>query len=281
MCEYCVKHGEGKKWYLQAKNYSEDLWNDIKKKKVAREHFGVITTIAKRELKILKFISGKFPFLGLQLLKAFNKKFRQKHLGQVVPIEDVENVLGIVNSVVRIPCVCRKSTTNKEVRYCFALSINPKSIGMAQFVNKNYCNGPDVSFFEKVDKKTALAFMKNLETSKTIHTVWTVSTPFVAFICNCGDDGCLPMLSYRSVGPVIMKGEYVSDVDDRTCKRCKKCVNICLFDAIAYDTNSDKIVIDKGKCYGCGICRSVCETSSVRLVDRAAISEVANLVKQI
>ena len=24
MCEFCHKHGEGKKWYLQAQNYAED-----------------------------------------------------------------------------------------------------------------------------------------------------------------------------------------------------------------------------------------------------------------
>ena len=31
MCEFCVQHGEGKKWYLQAKNYSEELWNEERK----------------------------------------------------------------------------------------------------------------------------------------------------------------------------------------------------------------------------------------------------------
>ena len=25
MCEFCTKHGEGKKWYLQMKNYSREL----------------------------------------------------------------------------------------------------------------------------------------------------------------------------------------------------------------------------------------------------------------
>lgn len=32
MCEFCHKHGEGKKWYLQAKNYSEDLLSDLKRR---------------------------------------------------------------------------------------------------------------------------------------------------------------------------------------------------------------------------------------------------------
>ena len=33
MCEFCVKHGEGEKWYLQAKNYSDDLLNDARRRK--------------------------------------------------------------------------------------------------------------------------------------------------------------------------------------------------------------------------------------------------------
>ena len=33
MCEFCVKHGEGKIWYLQAKNYSLDLLSDLRRRK--------------------------------------------------------------------------------------------------------------------------------------------------------------------------------------------------------------------------------------------------------
>ena len=25
MCEFCIQHGDGKKWYLQAKHYAEEL----------------------------------------------------------------------------------------------------------------------------------------------------------------------------------------------------------------------------------------------------------------
>ncbi len=32
MCQFCIKHGEGKKWYLQAKNYAEDLLSDLRRR---------------------------------------------------------------------------------------------------------------------------------------------------------------------------------------------------------------------------------------------------------
>ena len=28
MCEFCTKHGEGKKWYLQMKNYADELLHE-------------------------------------------------------------------------------------------------------------------------------------------------------------------------------------------------------------------------------------------------------------
>jgi len=39
MCEFCYKHGEGKKWYLQAENYSEDLMSDLRRRKFIKDFF--------------------------------------------------------------------------------------------------------------------------------------------------------------------------------------------------------------------------------------------------
>ncbi len=39
MCEFCHQHGEGKKWYLNAKNYSADLLADIDRRKFIKEFF--------------------------------------------------------------------------------------------------------------------------------------------------------------------------------------------------------------------------------------------------
>lgn len=267
MCEFCVKHGEGKKWYLQAKNYSDNLWNDAKRQQVARGHFKLIAAIPHREFKIYKFIYKRAPFLALRMMQLFKENFKKKHLGQVIPIEDVDNILSIVNSIVRIPCVCRKSTVGKELRYCFAMSINPQSIGMAEFVNKNYFDGPNFRQFERYDKEKALDFMKSLEPSGIIHSVWSVLTPFVAFICNCGYDGCIPMLGYKEITPILIKGEYVGQVDTHLCTKCGKCTKVCLYNAITCNI-SVGAVIDTRKCYGCGICRSVCEQNAIRLLDR-------------
>jgi len=35
MCEFCIQHGEGKIWYLQAKNYVKELLNEERKRFMA------------------------------------------------------------------------------------------------------------------------------------------------------------------------------------------------------------------------------------------------------
>ena len=59
MCEFCLKHGEGKKWYLQAKHYSDDLLSDVRRRKLM-ENFFTDTEALKRNMRRLEWLE-KFP----------------------------------------------------------------------------------------------------------------------------------------------------------------------------------------------------------------------------
>ena len=54
MCEFCVSHGDGEKWYLQAKNYSDDLLSDIKRQKFIKHFTGSSAEEFPKILKDLK-----------------------------------------------------------------------------------------------------------------------------------------------------------------------------------------------------------------------------------
>ena len=47
MCEFCLKYGEGEKWYLQAKNCSDDLFSDIRRRKYIEEFVSHPEALAK------------------------------------------------------------------------------------------------------------------------------------------------------------------------------------------------------------------------------------------
>jgi hypothetical protein len=51
---------------------------------------------------------------------------------------------------------------------------------------------------------------------------------------------------------------------------------VCQFGAIVYSASTGKVSIDQRKCYGCGICRSMCNKNSIQLIDRDKVPVAMN-----
>ena len=124
MCEFCLKHGEGQKWYLQANNYSEDLLNDIRRRKMI-ENFAADGEATAKSIEKMDKLSTAPKFIQALVKRLVPAKMKKRHYGQVVPIEDVEKIFGFVNSIVRVACYCRHFTVGKEKRYCYGISMGP------------------------------------------------------------------------------------------------------------------------------------------------------------
>ena len=142
MCEFCTEHGEGKKWYLQMKNYSDELLyqeltsnqRDIIKAETRvewRDKFYEKTIIpacrnVKKSNNAMK--SAPQPTTKLSDEEALAQR-KVMHFGQVLPLEDVEKVIDMVDSITRMPCGCRYKTTGKEdKRYCFGIGVDKLGI---------------------------------------------------------------------------------------------------------------------------------------------------------
>jgi len=278
MCEFCVKHGEGKKWYLNVKNYSYDLLSDVERRAFAKNHISWVNKTYKRYFNILKSLPFSTPIIGPALSAIVKRIFLYEHWGQVIPIEDVEKILNLTNSITRIPCICRKSTTGKEKRLCFLISVNPGKMGIIGVMDLSFFDGPDLAKFETFDKEQALNFFKETETKGMIHTVWTIKAPFVAVLCNCEySTGCISMKMTKEARPLTFRAEYVAEVNADTCIGCGECVKVCQFEAIELDKKMKKIKIDPKKCYGCGICRAICKKNAIFLKDRKLVPEASVL----
>jgi len=124
MCEFCLKHGEGEKWYLQAKNYSDDLLSDVRRRKFI-EGFMTNTEELAQSVEKMKRLDKIPRFLRYILSRITTRKMKKVHFGQVVPIEDIERILAMTNSIVRVPCLCRHMTVGAEKRYCYGISLSP------------------------------------------------------------------------------------------------------------------------------------------------------------
>ena len=277
MCEFCAKHGDGKKWYLQAKNYSDDLAADVHRRKETQWWFNYFEDGLGRDLERMEKVLPKLPRPVRHLIASFlTLRHKKGHFGQVVPIEDIESIFQIVNSIVRVPCVCRRLTVGREVHCCLGVSASPDAGMIGEVVDPSYWRGPDTDGMDELTPAEALSFMRELEKDGLMHSVWTFGTPFIGGICNCDRSDCAAMRATVGHGVKMMfKGEYVAVLDRDSCTGCRACMRLCQFGAMGFSWADRKAYIDTLKCYGCGVCRAGCSSGAISLRERSGIPLVA------
>jgi ferredoxin len=263
VCEFCVKHGDGKTWYLNAKNYADTLLAE--RHEAVHHHLGHSHRDFADGLRRIDRLRS-LPLIGRILLdsRPVRRAAMRGHYGQVVPLEDVRKILDLVHSVCRFPCVCRQMAHGrKEELYCFGVSAG-------RFEDEYLGRYPDAAAgLEKVSKAKALEIMGTLESSGCFHSVWTMPTPFIATICNCSGLDCLSVRQWRSQGfRTFFKAEYVAELDGGKCRGCRECLKQCPFGAIQYSLTLGTCGIRPRDCFGCGVCRAACSEAAIRLVRR-------------
>ena len=286
MCEFCIQHGEGKQWYLQMKNYSSELLHATltpqQKQAVGfytrrewLENFikWTVESGTGRKLPETSQSDGETaegPALPPREEQVFAKS-KIKHYGQVIPIEDVEKVLGITDSITRMPCGCRYDTiglTNQ--RYCFGLGVD---------VLHMFGKYPDSSAsLEVLEKGEAMKLIRKFDEEGLMHSVWTGVTPYVIGVCNCDGD-CEAYRGYiknRGI-PSFFRAEYICQVDPDQCTGCKECMSQCQFGAQFYSSALGKVSISPEQCFGCGVCRAACPQNAIALIPRAESRIAANI----
>ena len=194
-----------------------------------------------------------------------------EHFGQVLPIEDVEEVIDIVDSITRIPCGCRFITTGKaDKRYCFGLGMDKLGI-LGRF--------PDAaSSLEVLDKEEAKRIFRQYDEEGLMHSIWTGVTPYVVGLCNCDRDcGAYKWYIEMPGAPSFFRAEYICQVDWDLCTGCKSCISQCQFGAQFYSSALAKVYIDPTRCFGCGVCRVACPNDAITLIPRQESPEAANV----
>jgi Pyruvate/2-oxoacid:ferredoxin oxidoreductase delta subunit len=111
-----------------------------------------------------------------------------------------------------------------------------------------------------------------------VHSVWDCGVdsdgkPPIC-ICHCLETDCMPtrMRAHYGITNAQRKGEYVARVNSERCAAgCQKfplCIPRCPFGAMRRSPMNNLTSINISRCYGCGLCRSVCPTEAISLVDR-------------
>jgi len=277
MCQFCVEHGEGKRWYLNAENYAYDLSSDLKRRGYVVDFIrGFPKTRATGILagNVLSKLPRSLAQLGGDTI---SRNMRPNHFGQPLPIEDVEEVFRLATSITVIPCICRMHEPGKSAEeVCILVTTKPIDDVLLEGFS-SYDDGPGLDDFRTITADEAMTLVRECETRGLMHSIWTFQTPFTAAICNCNlESGCMAMKLTAGYGIKMMwRGEEVATLDEEHCTRCAACKKICPFDAIS--AGSGRIAFHPEKCWGCGICRSACKAGAITLVDRRDVPAVAAL----
>ena len=270
MCEFCTQHGEGKKWYLQAENYIQEVASEERRQiqdQFSRDYESLLGDGVGR----LSHALAADPVKAKALFPISVERQKKVHWGQVVPMEEIEQILDLPVAVVRVSCACRSTLRGfREARYCFGVTSIEDNAPRSRH--------PDFSAdLETLDKDEAKAAIRKLDKMGLVHSVWTFISPHIGGICNCSSNDCIALKSRTRMGlQTLFKAEYVAQIDPETCNGCRNCMRLCNFGAIGYSPHSNKCTVNQLQCFGCGVCRAICHKKSITLRDRNAIPVLAN-----
>jgi Pyruvate/2-oxoacid:ferredoxin oxidoreductase delta subunit len=286
MCEFCMQHGEGKQWYLQMKNYSQELFHSPLNS-VQQNASGFETRLGWMDFFLKAFVlpavDGKYeentqgeeennkpPEVQISEKEKLSQR-KATHFGQLLPIEDVEKVLTLTDSITRMPCGCRYFEAGiTNARYCFGLGVGGSNI---------FGEYPDrTTSFEVMKKDEAMKLIRNFDNEGLMHSVWTGVTPYIFGLCNCdGDCGAYRGYIKNRGSQRFFRAEYICQVDMDQCNGCKECMAQCQFGAQFYSSALGKVSIEPKLCFGCGVCRAACPQGAISLVPREKVSEAAGI----
>ena len=269
MCEFCSQHGDGKVWYKNAKNYAQDLVSDIGRRTYISQFLNETIKEGFATLGRLETLYKRRGRLPVALKKGMEDQAMREHYGQVLPIEEIRELVMKADTIVRMPCACRWTISGTEARCCYGVSFTPEA--WYKNLDMSYFGKASDEGLETVHREEAISQMEQLEKHGAVHTIWTMMTPFIGAICNCTHQDCIAMKTLSGIKVATMaRAEFIAAVDDKACTGCGLCREACQFNAIRDKNINGGFVaeIDAQACYGCGLCRNACAAEAIILVPR-------------
>lgn len=292
MCRHCVKFGDGNKWYLNPKNFSDEvIHGELTKLKMedimVGQLLGVKGTIQEVMTTAQRFkydigfgenIDMVFPDLDDDMAKTMREglpDLMDKAVGgQVIPLEDAEKIIDLnEGDIFVLPCICRKYYGGKEKMCCMFL--RPAAKPLQENLSWDTPN-------KMVSKEEAKKMLREFDKEGLFHGIFWCPAPIPTMLCNCEYPVCIALRArlHYNIVDTYRKGEYASFIDPNKCDGCNglpKCQPICSFGALKYSPTSGKVNVNQMQCWGCGVCRIACPNDAITLIAREDIPQIKDM----
>lgn len=197
----------------------------------------------------------------IKVLPAWKAMERSPDLGELLPEEDIRELIRGADPVAVVPCSCRRSMRKCDAPLDVCLQFNR---GAEYAINRGAGR--------RISAEEAIAIAGESEEVGLIHTWAFGFARRLTAICNCCRDCCDIFALGMELGTteqILQKSRFRAEVDQELCTGCQDCVERCFFEAIEMKQSPPskklKATLDKEKCFGCGLCAVVCEPEAITM----------------
>ena len=119
------------------------------------------------------------------------------------------------------------------------------------------------SEFRKVDREFAYGIFEEAKRKRLVTRPFRdeIDMKETQGICFCCDDCCDYFTNPEAEG--CDRGRFIERTDLAECNHCGDCVNVCYFNA--REMTEEGLHLNTDRCYGCGLCASVCPVDCIRM----------------
>lgn len=269
MCEYCVEHGSGKRWYQNTRNYSKRLASSEFVREFCDSYFSHDVTPNSVSLQLKTEAIPRAQFESER--QKTDQRYRRYLHHQVVTTEEALSILNLASkqtgeherTVVRIPCICRYQVGGSDDGlHCFGIAFTEEYTRRYP----KYLGGRH----EYLSADEASHILEEMVTSEpTVHAISALGVPYLGLLCNCDMKVCQPYLRRVSFGidSPFHKGHYAATVDSQNCSGCGTCEVVCPFNAVVMNHEESRATVNVESCFGCGVCIGQCPEGALSFME--------------